>query len=203
MKRLNTIMVVICTLFLTTRIHAQTVSYQIAENDPAFNGIMIMPFIGTYSSLASTLSLGGGGEVIVRKLPVHIRGYADFSLIDGGMLATSGGNYEKGRLFELGAEYPLITASSSKTRRVVLKNEYASSTTNLITSINVDGIAIEKSTLTRGGLFTYKGHFDEYIYIEDRTTSYGIGGTHNVAGFYAGLGRLTRKKHRDRNRRIR
>ncbi len=147
-----------------------------------------MPYVSVYSSMESTLGgLNIGGEVYVRKLPVHLRAHYDNALLNASIISNI---FEAPVTMELGAEYPLTKSNVTKSKKFPLKSVgYTTVTTTYIMS----DFKFEKMILVRGGLMNYTGNFTYNAAEFNKISSdFTVEGNYAAQGLYLGISTLSR-----------
>ncbi|MFY0608181.1 MAG: hypothetical protein JXR10_15795 [Cyclobacteriaceae bacterium] len=188
MKSLTTISVFLFLCLMTFSVLGQKINYEILDDDPAFNQLSIMPYLSVYSSMETTL--GGfnlGGEVFVRKLPVHVRAHYDYALLNASITNEF---FDAPVTMEIGAEYPMIKSNATKQKKFPLKSVgYTTVTTTYIMS----DFNIEKMILARGGLMSYTGNFSYYnAEFNGVSSDFTVEGNYSTQGIYLGVASLSR-----------
>ncbi len=185
-QRQNLLCLFTCLLSFTAL--GQQVNFDVIENEPAFNDLSIMPYLSVYSSMETTLGgLNVGGEIYVRKLPVHLRAHYDYALLNASITSDF---FEAPVTMELGAEYPLIKSKATKSKKFPLKSEgYNTVTTTYIMS----DYNFEKMILARTGLMSYTGNFNYYsAEFNGVPSEFGVEGNYSSQGIYLGISTLSR-----------
>jgi hypothetical protein len=158
------------------------VKFEPVEDDPAFNGITIAPFMGVNYSFGQTFSTNVGMELMVRKLPVHFRAYIDQTLISAALF-TDG--YSSPRIIEGGVSYPFIKSSKTKSKKINLNvsegSEYVHTTFIKVPT------TIEKFTTARAGLFRNKGNYKQTITFAGQPNPYDVAADYKTSGLYLGV----------------
>lgn len=187
---MKTITTLICGL-AAIAVTAQNYKFTVEEDDPNFNNLSIRP--GIVVDLGLKAGWGAGlaldAQYINSSLPIQFRASFHQNFVGGQNITDL---YAPLRGIEAGVGYALVSKTTKKPIRVVIKAVETSSTTTQVTYITPDGLK-KKETVLRGGFYMHRSNWEAGDVGNDLSlningeTSWMQGNT-NATGAYAGIG---------------